>query len=70
MACRCHATRLTFYRTSFHVGDVEMAQEEVIAFNFTDKDVQLLIPALCTGLLGSNERKRSQRQQCLLPPAT
>ena len=66
LACVCHATRLTFYRSSFHVADVEMAQDEVSAINSTNLYEQLLIPARRIGLLRSNERECSKRQQCLV----
>jgi hypothetical protein len=36
MICRGYATRLTFYRSSFHVADVEMAQDEVSANSSTN----------------------------------
>jgi len=36
MVHKCHATTLTFYRSSFHVADVEMAQDEVSAINTSD----------------------------------
>jgi hypothetical protein len=62
VVCRGHATRLTFYRSSFHVADVEMAQDEVSAINPTNPFEQLLIHAPCTGLLGSNERECPKRQ--------
>lgn len=70
MVYKCHATTLTFYRSSFHVADVEMAQDEVSAINTRAAYEQPLISALRTGLLWSNERKRPERQQCILPSAT